>query len=134
MNGSLTAKRERIMVVNEGGWPGGIMKINKNQLQTLQKLSEGFTEQRCITKEDIIISIYLPDFWDAEFDDESLFYHRTPEYNAAEKAYSQAMKSLMDAGFVDAQECEINTDKDFPTTKTCYHITGYGRQAFEMLK
>lgn len=110
------------------------MNISKNQIKILQKLSKKFTEHRCITKEDIIISIYLPDFWNAKFDDESLFHRRTPEYSAAEKAYAQSMKSLIDAGFVDSEECKINPDTAFPTATTCYHITGYGRQALAMFK
>jgi hypothetical protein len=108
------------------------MNINKLQIQTLQKLSEEVNTQRCITAEDLIMSVFLPDFWNAGFDDESLFYHQTPEYRAAENAYSHSMKSLIDAGFVDAEDSEINTDREFPTTKTCYHITRYGRQALAM--
>jgi hypothetical protein len=110
------------------------MKINQFQIQTLQKLSEAVNEERCITKDDLIISVFLPDFWDAGFDDESLYYRRTPEYRAAEKAYSQSMKQLIYAGFVEAEGCEIDTDRDSPPAKTCYHITGYGRQALEMFK
>lgn len=111
-----------------------IVNISENQVHILQKLSEKGGEEMCFTQEDLIISVYLPDFWDAEFDDESLFHHRTPEYIAAEKVYSQSMQSLLDAGLVEIDKCDIHTVRDNQATSVCYRITEDGRQRLEMLK
>jgi hypothetical protein len=110
------------------------MDISEHQRQILQKLSEKGSENMCFTKEDLIISVYLPEFWNAEFDDESLFYHRTPEYIAAEKAYSASMQSLLDSGLVEVNTCDIHTVRDNEATSVCYRVTAYGRQTLEMLK
>lgn len=110
------------------------MEISKNQLKILQKLSEKGSENMCFTKEDLIISVYLPEFWDAAFDDESLFHHRTPEYRAAEKAYAASMQSLLDTGLVVINTCDIHTVRDNQATSICYRITEDGRQAVEKQK
>ncbi len=110
------------------------MNLDNKQLLTLQKLSEKVSGQVCITKEDLIIGIYLPEFWDGEFDDESLYYSRTPEYTSAENVYSQSMQVLLDAGLVEKDECDIHTVRDGQTTSVCYRITEYGRHALDMLR
>jgi len=105
------------------------MKMNENQTHLLQKLSEPGSEDICFTKEDLIISVYLPDYWDAECDDESLFYHRPPEYIAAEKNYSQSVQSLLDAGLAEKNICCIHFARDNETTSVCYRITENGRRS-----
>lgn len=110
------------------------MNITNKQLLTLQKLSGKVSEQVCFTKEDLIIGVFLPEFWDGEFDDESLYHHRTPEYISAENACSQSMQSLLNAGLVEKDECDIHTVRDGQTTSVCYRITEYGRHALDMLK
>ena len=102
------------------------MKMGKKQLQTLQKLSCQGKERCSLVKEDLIISLYLPEFWDAEFDDESLYYHQTPEYASAEAAFSQSMRPLLDAGLVEKKEQKIDTRLPDQTTSLCYRITASG--------
>ena len=110
------------------------MNISSKQLLTLQKLSEKVVEEVCVTKEDLIMGVYLPEFWEGEFDDESLYHHRTPEYTSAENVYSQSMQVLLDAGLVEEDVCNIHTVRDSKTTSVCYRITEYGRHALDMLR
>jgi hypothetical protein len=110
------------------------MKIGKKQFQTLEKLSGDGKVRHCLIKENLIISLYLPEFWNAEFDDESLYYYRTPEYASAEAAFSQSMMLLLDARLVEKQEQEINTGLFNQPTSLCYRITKAGRQELDNMR
>lgn len=59
------------------------MKLDKKQVKVLEKLSSESQAQQCYIKENLIIGVYLDDYWDGEFDDESLYYYNTPEYALA---------------------------------------------------
>lgn len=110
------------------------MKISKIQSQTLTKLSGEGKERHCLLKENLIICLYLPGFWDVEPDDESLYHYRTPEYASAEAAFAQAIRPLLDARLVEKQEQGLNTGLSDQFTPSCYRITKAGRQELDNIR
>ena len=110
------------------------MKIEKKQLQILKKLLGKGTERRWLRKEDLVISLYLPDFWDGEFDDESLYYYRTSEYASAEAAFSLSMRLLLYAELVERKHQELKTELADSSTSQFYRITEAGDRELEKIK
>jgi len=110
------------------------MELDKKQLNVLKKLSSESLTQQCFIKENLILGLYLDDYWNGEFDDESLYYYHTPEYASAKAAFHQSLKPLLEAGLVERETKDTDSDLHDQSTPDCYRITESGRQALNMFK
>ncbi len=131
---TLTLEFKGLDVLLERDTSGGIMELDKKQLQVLEKLSSESSTHHCFIKENLILGLYLDDYWNGEFDDESLYYYHTPEYASAKAAFHQSMEPLLEAGLVERETKDTDSDLHDQATPACYRITKYGRQALDMLK
>ena len=110
------------------------MKLDKKQVQLLEKLSRKDQTEQCFIKENIIMGLYLDDYWHEEFDDESLYHYHTPEYTSAKAAFYKSVKPLIEAGLVEKQQGRIEINSEDINTPVCYRITKYGSHALEILR